>query len=150
MATRDDLLKELENLAERVIVLNRYTEPNSKDYYDVIRYYWYDQSMGVLRSESVIIHVIVKDGKEYAYWKDKIPTVIALQNKEPTFTEELKPKLDTIKLAKGIKAIVIETIDDENKTAILRAYVQSETGKYSEKKVVVWKDESGWNYELVE
>ncbi len=148
MATKDELLKQLKERALRVFFLEKHYEINKKDYYEFYRYYYTDER-GVLRSESVCIHVIVdEEGKENAYWKDKIPTI--LQSRTMSFSDELQSKLEEVKETKGLDAVTVETLDENNRVAILKVYKSVDQDNVQEFRVVVWKDEKGnWHYKVV-
>lgn len=148
MPTKDDLLKQLKAKALRVFFLEKHYEVNKRDYYEFYRYYYTDEN-GVLRSESVCIHVIVDEqGNENAYWKDRIPTV--LQTVGEKFGTELRSKLSEIKQNKGLDAITVESIDENNKVATLRAYKSIDQDSIQEFRVVVWKDGKGnWHYKII-
>jgi len=148
MATKDELLKQLNERALRVFFLEKHYEINKKDYYEFYRYYYTDER-GVLRSESVCIHVIVdEEGKENAYWKDRVPVV--LQTTPSLFSNELRNKLAEIKKAKGLDAVTIESIDEGNKVAILRVYKSVDQDNVQEFRIVVWKDDEGnWHHKLI-
>jgi len=148
MATKDELLKQLKEKALRVFFLEKHYEVNKKDYYEFYRYYYTDES-GVLRSESVCIHVIVDEqGNENAYWKDRIPTV--LLPRPVSFSSELQSKLEEVKKAKGLDAVTVETLDENNKVAILKVYKSVDQDNVQEFRVAVWKDERGnWHHKVI-
>ena len=52
LATKNDLLKELESKAVRVFFLERHKEVNNQDYYEFYRYYWVNEN-NIIRSEAV-------------------------------------------------------------------------------------------------
>ena len=148
MPSKEELLKQLESKALRVFFLEKHYEVNKRDYYEFYRYYYTDER-GVLRSEAVCIHVIVDEqGNENAYWKDRVPVV--LQTTPSLFSNELRNKLAEIKKAKGLDAVMIENIDENNKVAILKVYKSVDQENVQEFRVAVWKDEQGnWHHKVV-
>jgi len=148
MPSKEELLNQLKSKALRVFFLEKHYEVNKKDYYEFYRYYYTDEN-GVLRSEAVCIHVIVDDqGRETAYWKDRVPVV--LQTPPPLFSNELRNKLSEIKKAKGLDAVTIESVDEGNKVAVLRVYKSVDQNNVQEFRIVVWKDDEGnWHHKLI-
>jgi len=141
MATFNDLLKRLESKAVRVFLLERYNEVNGKDYYQFIRYYWVDRD-GVLRSESAIIHVLVKeDGTEEAYWKDKVPTILRSTQIE-TFSDKIEQYAkNNISNFVGLNPIAV---DDARKRGVFEVYIYDKSSDSVVKKVVfIWEDGQG-------
>ena len=144
MATYQELLDQLKNNEKvvRVFELEVYKEVNQKDYYRFIRYYWLDQN-GILRSESAIIHVIVDDkGNETAYWKDRTPTVLAQQQVQKMFADEVeeiaKAKLQNFV---GLNPIAV---NESKKQGIFELFLyDSANDRILKKTVFVWKDANG-------
>jgi len=143
LATKNDLLKELESKAVRVFFLERHNEVNDRDYYQFYRYYWIDEN-NIIRSEAVCIHVIVdENGNEHAYWKDRVPTVLAASSPSPSFTDEVESLLAENQEKIGYTAYDVEMVNDRRRIAKVILYFENQDGTVSEKKYLVWKDVSG-------
>ena len=150
MATKEELKQQLEGneRVKRLIHLDTRQEANERDYYEVYRYYWDDN--GVLRSEAVIIHVLVdENGNEIAYWKDKIPTVLR-PIPETTFRDELEQKIEQVKDQFNIENYFIEQVDNRRQVATVTVYVTGDQDNVIETRLLVWKDKDGnWYYKRI-
>ncbi|RLB80122.1 MAG: hypothetical protein DRH17_12540 [Deltaproteobacteria bacterium] len=143
MATFQELLKQLQKKAVRVFLLDKHYEVNKKDYYQAIRYYWVDEN-GILRSEAVIIHVLVKDdGTEEAYWKDRVPTILATSTTSPTsFADEVEEYAKkNVSNFVGLNPIAV---NDAKKRGLFEVFIYNPSTDQVEKKTVyVWKNKEG-------
>ena len=141
MATFDELLERLKSKAVRVFLLDKHYEVNKRDYYQFIRYYWLDAN-NVLRSEAVIIHVLVKeDGTEEAYWKDKIPTVLT-QAPTETFRDKVEQYAEkNLSNFVGLNPIAV---DETRRRGVFEIYIYDKSSDSVVKKVVfIWEDKQG-------
>lgn len=141
MATFDELLEQLKSKAVRVFLLDKHYEVNKRDYYQFIRYYWLDEN-NVLKSESVIIHVLVKeDNTEEAYWKGKIPSIL-IQTPSSTLQDKVEQYAkNNISNFVGLNPV---TVDEIKGRGVFEVYIYDESSDSIVKKMVfVWKDQQG-------
>jgi len=149
MPTKKELLDQLKKKALRVLFLEKHYEVNKKDYYEFYRYYYTDER-GVLRSEAVCIHVIVDEkGNEHAYWKDRIPTVLI--SRSATFLDELMNMLNKKKSEIGFLTFMVDQVDENSRTAIVRTFKSVDQEAVQEIRIVVWKDDEGaWHFKRIQ
>ena len=141
MPSKQELLNELQAKALRVFFLERHHEVNSKDYYEFYRYYWANGN--IIRSEAVCIHVIVdEDGNEHAYWKDRVPSILAARP-ESTFSSEVERILAENQEKIGYTAYDVEMVNDRRQLAKVILYFENQDGTVSERRYLIWKDASG-------
>ena len=141
MATFDELLEQLRSKAVRVFLLDKHYEVNKRDYYQFIRYYWLDEN-NVLKSESVIIHVLVKeDNTEEAYWKGKIPSIL-MQTPSSTLQDKVEQYAkNNISNFVGLNPVAVDEVKGRG---IFEVYIYDESSDSIVKKMIfVWKDQQG-------
>ena len=142
MPSKQELLDELQAKALRVFFLEKHHEVNNRDYYEFYRYYWAD-SNNIIRSEAVCIHVIVDDsGNEHAYWKDRVPSILATRP-ESTFSSEVERILAENQEKIGYTAYDVEMVNDRRQLAKVILYFENQDGTVSERRYLIWKDASG-------
>jgi len=143
LTTEEELVKELKAKALRVIKLETHDVPGTKDKYTFYTVYWLEGE--VVRSEATCIHVDGETGN--AYWKDRVPTILAPP--AIAFRDKVKAELKTfLDTHPEIETVNITSVNEEGKNAILQAFCEVGT-ESEEKRILVYEKAGEMKFKLL-
>jgi len=134
MVSEEELISQLEKKALRVTKQTTHDIPGTTDTYTFYTVYWLEGK--IIKSEAVCVYI---DGEtKEAYWKDRIPTILA-PLPITTFRDRVKSEIKTfLDTHPEVEVINIISVNEEEKNAILQAFCAIET-ESEEKRILVYE-----------